>query len=296
MNAPIALFVYNRPWHTKKTVDALKENKLAQKSKLFIFSDAPKEKKQAAEVRKVREYIKSISGFKDVAIFEHKENLGLAENIIHGVSKLVNEYGRVIVLEDDLVTSPWFLNFMNDALNMYQDEERVASVHGYVYPIENLPESFFIRGADCWGWATWKRAWDKFEKNGKVLLDEIQNRNIQKEIDFNHSYNFTQMLKDQIKGKNDSWAVRWYISTFLDGMLTLYPGQTYVLNIGIDGSGQHSKQNDVYRSKLNKNKKLKKINIEENKFAREKFEVFFRKINRGYLEKLFIKIKSFLLA
>ena len=154
------------------------------------------------------EYIKNINGFKRVTIIEREKNWGLANSIIDGVTKIVNEYGKIIVLEDDLVTSPYFLKFMNEALEIYNDEPNVASIHGYIYPIVNLPETFFIKGADCWGWATWKEKWSIFEADGKKLLDELQNRKLQNEADFNGSYGFTQMLKDQIDGKNNSWAVR----------------------------------------------------------------------------------------
>lgn len=150
---PIILFVYNRLWHTKQTVEALQKNDLASESELFIFSDGPKPGAEE-KVKEVREYLKTITGFRKVTIIERDTNWGLANNIIDGVTKIVNEYGKVIVLEDDLVTSPGFLTYMNEGLKIYADEEQVASIHGYIYPLkhpERLPETFFIRGADCWG-------------------------------------------------------------------------------------------------------------------------------------------------
>ena len=155
MGAPIALFVYNRPGHTQQTVEALLKNELAMESDLFIFSDAAKSSEIEVKVNAVREFIKSISGFRSLTIIERESNLGLANSIIDGVTNLCNEYGQVIVLEDDLVTSPFFLKYMNDGLNYYRDEEQVISIHGYIYPFDaKLPETFFLRGADCWGWAT----------------------------------------------------------------------------------------------------------------------------------------------
>jgi GT2 family glycosyltransferase len=198
--ARVVLFTYNRLWHTQQTVEALRNNRLADKSELFIFSDGHK-KNEERKVEEVRHYIRRIKGFKNITIVERDKNWGLAENIIDGVTRLVNEYGKVIVLEDDMVTSPLFLKYMNDALNMYRDEEQVASIHGYIYPIQNLPENFFIRGADCWGWATWKRAWNIFEPDGKKLLDELKSRKLEYEADFNGTYPFTQMLEDQISVK-----------------------------------------------------------------------------------------------
>ncbi|MDD4082332.1 MAG: glycosyltransferase [Sphaerochaetaceae bacterium] len=155
--APIVLFVYSRLDHTKRTVEALKNNLLADESNLIIFSDAPKNEKSKKAVEEVRKYIHSIKGFKSVKIIERKNNVGLANSIIDGVTKVVNKYGKIIVLEDDLVTSKYFLNFMNDSLELYKNESKVISISGYTYPVGGLAETFFIKGTDCWGWATWKR-------------------------------------------------------------------------------------------------------------------------------------------
>ncbi len=150
--APITLFVYNRLSHTKQTINALKKNKLAEQSELIIFSDSFKNSDDKKKVNQVREYIRSIKGFKGVEIIERPDNFGLANSIIDGVTRVVNQYGKVIVLEDDLVTSSFFLEYMNNALLCYEDDPQVISIHGYNYPISDLPEIFFIKGADCWGW------------------------------------------------------------------------------------------------------------------------------------------------
>lgn len=274
---PIILFVYNRPTHTQKTIEALQKNTLASQSELFIFADGPKNENDK-NVIAVRKYLKTITGFKKITIFESKNNKGLANSIINGVTKIINRYGKVIVLEDDIVTSPYFLQFMNDALEMYQSDEQVACISGYAYPLKGkLPQSFFIRGADCWGWATWKRAWDIFEPNGQKLLDEIKDRKLEKDFNFNNSYPYTQMLRDQINGKNDSWAIRWLASAYLKNKLCLYLGQSIVQNIGFDGSGTHCEKDNNYKITINKNAiKLKKIFIEENKMMRRRFVFYFR--------------------
>lgn len=179
MLAPIVIFVYNRIWHIQQTIESLKENKFAEESEFFIFSDGPKNEKELESIQTVRRFIKKINGFKKTEIIEREKNYGLANNIIDGVTTIVNQYGKIIVLEDDMLTSPYFLKFMNESLDMYENEERVASIHGYIYPIkETLPSTYFIRGADCWGWATWKRAWDLFELDEKKLLDEIKKHNL----------------------------------------------------------------------------------------------------------------------
>jgi len=290
--SPIVLFVYNRQDHTRKTIEALKKNIYADTSDLIIFSDAPKNESVAEEVNEVRNYIKTITGFKSVKIIERKTNFGLANSIIEGVTKIVNKYGKVIVLEDDLVTSKYFLQFMNDALELYKNESKVACISGYVYPINGLPETFFIRGADCWGWATWKSAWNLFEKDGKKLLNELEKTNMVNEFDFFGAYKFSEMLKDQIKGKNNSWAVRWYASAFLKHKFTLYPGKSLVSNIGNDTIGTHSGKVNKYAVDLSDNRVLvNKIHLQESSFSKKKFSAFFSH-NSNYLSHLFYKAKD----
>ena len=247
MYAPITLFVYNRPAHTRQTVEALLKNELAGESDLIIFSDAPKKPEAAEAVREVREYIRTITEFRTVRIVERDRNWGLANSIIDGVTSVVNERGRIIVLEDDLVTSPYFLRFMNDALDLYERKESVISIHGYIYPVaEKLPETFFLRGADCWGWATWKRGWELFEPNGRKLLASLKSQRLEREFNFGGSYDYLEMLGSQVKGGNDSWAIRWYASAFLKTKLTLYPGRSLVLNIGNDNSGTHCGATEIF--------------------------------------------------
>ena len=294
--APIALFVYNRPWHTRQTIEALQQNERAKDSDLFIFADAPKKPEATAAVHEVREYVKTIGGFKSVSIVKRDINFGLANSIIDGVTRLSNEYGRVIVMEDDLVTSPYFLRYMNDALDLYEHEEKVISIHGYVYPVKNkLPVTFFLRGADCWGWATWKRGWALFNSDGQFLLNELNNRKLTRIFDFNGTYPFTKMLKNQIKGNNDSWAVRWYASAFVADKLTLYPGRSLVNNIGNDNSGTHcgvSRSLDVQLS--NTPIKLNFSRIEPSTEARQEFEFFFRQMKTGWLLRLVAKVSGLL--
>lgn len=284
--APICLFVYNRPWHTAQTIESLKNNILAGESDLYIFSDGSKMDNSANSVNEVRSYIATITGFKSVNIILRETNLGLAQNIITGVSEVINIHGGIIVLEDDIITHPKFLKFMNDALDLYKNDENIASIHGYVYPIEGLPETFFIKGADCWGWATWARAWSIFEPNGAKLLNEIKQKKAEKEINYINSMNYVRMLKNQINGNNDSWAVRWHISAYLKNMLTLYPGKSFVTNIGFDSSGQHCATSDVYDPIMCDNYyELKKIQLVENKNATKLFEDYFNKTNKSNLIK-----------
>ena len=236
--APIVLFTYNRPVHTRQTVEALLKNEYASESDLIIFSDAPKNDVAEEGVRQTRIYLKGITGFRSIKIIERAENMGLAANIIDGVSQVVNEYGRIIVLEDDLLTSPYFLKFMNEALTMYEHADEVISVHGYVYPVKKLlPENFFLIHTDSLGWGTWKDKWVYFNPNGEELLRQLTQKKLLRQFNFDGSYDFVKMLRRQIKGENNSWAIRWYASAFLNNKLSLYPGRSLIFHNGSDGSG-----------------------------------------------------------
>lgn len=294
MCAPIVLFVYARVWHTKVTVEFLANNKEAKDSILIIYSDAPKNEKAVAGVNEVREYIKTIAGFKDIVVIEREHNYGLAKSIIDGVGSVLNEYGKAIIIEDDLQTSPFFLEYMNWALDTYENDLNVASIHGYIYPVKakyKLRDTFFIKGADCWGWATWKRAWNIFEPDGKKLLELLIQKQMTKEFDFNGHYGYTKMLKGQIAGKNDSWAVRWYASAYLNDMLTLYPSKSLVKNIGQDSSGTHSGYSKFFDVTIVDKLDLKRIDVTESKEGRLAFENFFFRLKIALPIRVFNKAK-----
>lgn len=250
--APIALFVYNRPKHAERTLKFLKQNQLAADSRLFIFSDGPKTAADEDNVKEVRELLKTIDGFRSVEIIERKENMGLANSVISGVNRLIKDYHQVIVFEDDLITSPYTLNYFNDALNLYRNTPQVMHIGAYMYNLKenNLPESFFYRAASSWGWATWERAWEHFEPNIDTLMSQF---NAKKRADFSidHTMNFWKQMRHFKNGKNNSWAIRWYASIFLKGGLTLNPSHSLVNNIGHDGTGVHSGINDIYNVIIN---------------------------------------------
>jgi hypothetical protein len=269
--APIAIFAYDRPDHLRRCIESLQENDLAADSDLFIFSDAPKaEAARSPRVAQVRDYISTIGRFKTLTIINQSRNLGLAESVISGVTKLTREFGKVIVVEDDLVVSPFFLQFMNDGLDAYADDDRVAGIHGYMFPVSQaLPETFFLRDPGCWGWATWKRAWDLFEIDGERLRHEILARGQKHEFDYEGQYDYFGMLEDQIAGRNSSWAVRWHASVFLSDRLVLHPGVSLVRNIGQDGSGTHDKATSQFDVQLSPTPvSVGGISVEESAIAR----------------------------
>lgn len=293
MTAPIILFTYSRLGHTQRTVESLLENPLACSSDLIVYSDAASTPETRPSVEEVRSYLLTIRGFRSITIRHRPKNYGLAKSIIEGVTEVLQHSERVIVLEDDMVTSPHFLTYMNQALDRYADDNRVASIHGYVYPVDqSLPETFFMPGADCWGWATWRRAWKHFNPDGQYLLDELKRRQLLKAFDFNGAYPYTKMINDQIMGKNDSWAVRWYASAFLAGKLTLYPGRSLVHNIGNDDSGTHCGETTRFDTALSETPiVLSNIAVEPSREGLLAFENFFRR-EQSRLQRLFNKAIS----
>lgn len=275
---PIVLFVYARPSHARLTIAALLKNPGVELSDLIVFSDAARTPDKQTSVDEVRAYLKTITGFRSVTIHHRLHNFGLAKSIIEGVTEVLRDHQCVIVLEDDMETSPYFLTYMNEALERYTDDDRIASIHGYVYPVNQpLPEAFFLRGADCWGWATWQRAWVHFNPDGQHLLDELKRRQLIGVFDLNGAYPFSKMLEDQIKGNNDSWAVRWHASAFLADKLTLYPGRSLVHNTGNDSSGTHCSGSDTHDVMLSATPiDLSRVEVVPSIAGRQAFEDFFR--------------------
>ena len=220
--APIVLFTYNRLKKTRETVACLQSCREAAASDLIVFSDAPKDGRAVASVGEVRRFLHAIEGFRTVTVVERPENYGLFRNITEGVTQIVGKYGRVIVLEDDHSVSPFFLQYMNEGLDLLADREDIVSLHGYVYPHrEPLPEAFLIKGADCWGWATWKRGWDLFNPDAASLLSAIKGQGRQQEFDFGVTYAYLHMLEEQAAGRANSWAICWYASAFLQDKYTV---------------------------------------------------------------------------
>jgi len=293
--APIVLFCYNRLDHLKRTVTALSQNILAAESLLIIYSDGPKPGHELA-VQQVRDYLKHITGFASVKVIQREDNMGLSRSIIAGVGEVLSTFGTVIVLEDDLVTAPFFLQFMNEGIARFREDDRIVSIHGYTYPVKVAEPCYFLKNSDCWGWATWSSAWEIFEKDGKKLLDGITKKNGLHAFDFEGSYPYSRMLSDQITGKNNSWAVRWYASTFLQDKLTLFPSKSLVRHIGNDGTGTHFTikssflEVDLYESAIRIPENLP---LAENSQARQQIVQYFRR-GRSVLGKLGNALKYFL--
>lgn len=254
-HAPVALFTYNRAPHTEATIRALAQCEGAGETELFVFSDAPKRPEHAESVAAVREGLRSwvSHGFRRVEIIERDRNLGLSASILDGVSRLTEKHGRVIVLEDDITAAPGFLRFLNAGLERYASEPRVAHLSAYMFPVARageLPETFFYRNTTCWGWATWRRAWEDFRPDGKMLLNELRRRGLTRAFDIDGTAYFERMLEAQTEGRVDSWAVRWYAHNLLRGNLSLHPRDSLTANEGMDGTGVNCDVSDAYRVRL----------------------------------------------
>lgn len=286
--SPIVVFGFNRPVHLRQTLAALSENFGAEESDLFIFIDGPRDTNDAALIQAcVQVSNEFVDRFKSFKLFQGPSNQGLATSIISGISAVLENYSTVIVVEDDLVTSPFFLDFINRGLDRYANDQEVASIHGFVTPFRNpLNEPFFMRGADCWGWGTWRDRWELFNPNGQELLDQLESRELLNEFDLSGTYPFSGMLNDQISGKNNSWAIRWHASMFLQNKLTLYPARTYVVNIGFDGSGTHTGHTSIYESELSLVQQQLPDKIEGSQAGARELSRWYREVYFGKTRKI----------
>lgn len=296
--SPILIFTYNRFEHLDILISSLEKNNLYKKSKLLVFSDGPKNDSDEKKIKKIRLFLKKKLIPKNSEIIKRENNLGLSKNIISGISQAFKIYDRAIILEDDLEVSPFFLNYMNDALSLYANSFNVASISGYMYPIEPKKFSnnyFFLKLIESWGWGTWKRAWNIFENDSLQLKKKIDEKQLANEFNFESGISYYKMLTDNINGLNDSWAVRWYASTFLKNMNTLFPSKSFVKNIGVDDSGEHCSHTTVYDTLVNFDyKKLEKNHSLESLSDRLVVQSFFRKIKyKRYLDNVINKIKNF---
>ncbi len=237
--APIVLFVYNRPEHVCQTVESLKKNHCANESDLFIYSDGSKDDDlPEAKVAEVRSYVKTVTGFKKITIVESAKNKGLANSIIDGVTEVVNRYGKVIVLEDDLITSPYFLPYMNECLQRYNCTSNVYSISAHMFNVETeLRKIVLLPYIATWGWATWKNKWNTCDW-GEIKPNSISsNKYLKQRFNLAEYDYFSQLLIN----KRNAWGIRWYYNLFLRNGLSVYPTKTLVKNIGLDGSGTNCK-------------------------------------------------------
>ncbi len=245
--APIVIFAFNRERHLRELFDSLKRNEEFADSPLFVFLDGPRSMEESKIVDNVQKLIETELIDLNFKLIRATENQGLSNSILAGIDIVLAQYDRVIVLEDDLIVSPVFLKYCNENLDRFSSEKTIASIQGFSYPFApNSKGTYFLRGADCWGWATWSDRWASLERDSATLLMKMRRFNLTNIFDLNGAYPYTNLLSRQAQGKVDSWAIRWHASMFLQNRLSLYPYQSLVSNRGEDGSGTHAGNSDQH--------------------------------------------------
>jgi hypothetical protein len=296
-NAPILFLAFRRPDKTLQVLESLSANKESSSSELHCFIDGPRNKDDKIKISEVKAVIRSKRWAGKLYIHESDANRGCAQQLISSVTALVQEKGKVIIIEDDNLLSPYFLGYMNRGLDHYKDHPRVMEVTGYMFPIKknNLP-SGFLRGNCGWGWGTWDDSWKNFEPDGQKLISQFTEKKQKYEFNFHNSFNYFDMLKNQVEGKIGGWDIRWYASIFLNNGYTLYPGVALVKNIGFDGSGTNTGETKNFERELSSNPKIifpDKI-IESEELLEETIQFFkFLSGEKKYLKKIGSKILNY---
>ena len=294
--APVVIFSYDRPKHLQQTLDALAKNECADQSDLFIFCDGAKDNapvEQLARIKENRKVAHATNGFKSVTIVERSKNIGLKANIVGAVTEIVNKYGRIITLEDDIVTSRGFLRFMNEALEMYKDDEKVMHISGYMWPHRlPLPETFFYQVPyPGGGLATWKRAWQYYDDDAAKLYHKWENR-WDEFNKFGADY-LSKQLVANYEGRMNTWFIKWHAALLERGGFTLYPGKSLTNNIGFDETATNSGTTNAFDiAKPAEQIRVKRKAIYESRLAAHEIYAFYqgRWYNKRRREALLKKI------
>jgi len=284
LNSPIALFVFKRATHTRRTLESLASNTEFLQSPLYIFCDGARLDNEAAEVEVVRQVVNDFPHPNKV-IVNAESNQGLAKSIIAGVTRLCDEFGRVIVVEDDLIVSPYFLNYMNTALARYENTPQVMQISGHMFPV-NLAvdtDAVFLPFTTSWGWATWQRAWQHMKVEPIAAVKNLKSRAWRHQFDIGGSYPYSRMLAERLAGKNNSWAIWWYFQVFAHAGLTLFPRVSLVNNAGFDGTGTHCDAQAIEMVQFSASAPARYPEVVENASALKILRQFLRK-NRGFVK------------
>ena len=305
--APIIVFCYNRPWHVEQTLEALSRNELADQSILYIYCDGPKidaSVEQCQNIAEVRQVVRKRQWCRGVHIVERENNIGLMNNIVSAVTEILNQYGRVIVFEDDMITSPGTLQYFNDALEVYKEEEKVMHIVSYMFPHRwPLPNTFlYTVPYPGGGWATWSRSWKYYPNDIEPLYNYWKDKLAYFNYWNHDERDLAKQLEDNYNGTLRTWFIRWYAVMLRMGGLTLYPGKSLVTNIGFDGTGDNCvklARNPYWIDNLEPSINVKKIKrIKEHKIGAREIYAFHagRWYNRRRRTRMINKILSFLCA
>lgn len=290
---PIVIFCYNRLKHLQQTFYFLKKNENSKKHKVIIFSDGPKNKNDEKKVFLIREYLKTINHFKEIIVIERRKNLGLHDNIVSGVSETLKNYEAAIFLEDDLQTNKKFLVNMNYLISKFKNQKKIGCISGYSYPFKikkKYPNIYFLKGAECWGWATWSDRWKYFIKDGYKIYNYLKKNNQLNEFDF--SKGNLKNLKKTLKNSKFSWAIKWHGSLFINKKLTIFSKYPSVNNFGFDASGENCNygHNIYFNKNIKKNSiiqlKNKKIDLSEDMEIKKDLLKFFNKNKTSNYKKI----------
>lgn len=275
MLSPIIIFVYNRADHFQQTFEALSRCQEAKDSDLFIFSDGAKNERAVPQVHEVRKAVHAIENtplFKSVTIYEAPENRGLASSIIAGVTEVISRYGRVVVVEDDCLASPYFLSFMNRALDAFEKNSQLGSISGYApqidFPDNYISDTFLAWRSCSMSWATWADRWQDIDWNLKNISDFYRNPELLKRLNANGNDRFIRLYR-QTKGNGSSWSVRFGAHLVKNGYYTLYPRYSYIQNIGCDATGVHSRVEDEVAVHVDISKAISMPSLELPEFSQE---------------------------
>jgi len=294
-HAPIAIFAFNRPNHLANCLQSLEKCVGLENSGGTIFIDGARSDQETNVVSATVEVALKFASKYNFRVEARRENFGLAKSITSGIDEMFSHSSKLIVIEDDLIVAKGFLEFMNKGLSRYEKSNRVASISGYQYPIEKeLHTSVFLKGADCWGWATWKDRWEQTSFSGKELLDQIGSNELANEFNLEGSNNYVDLLEKQILGEINSWAILWHASMFLQNRLSLYPPNSLVSNEGGDGLGTHFGNNHLYAQKISHEMNfLFPSTIEQSEEYRDALIEFYQKnIEKfTFLQRIFGKLK-----
>lgn len=240
---PVALFTYNRPKHTSRVIETLSRCARFDECRLHIYCDGPNSLDQTAAVEASRRVVRDRAGRLDAKVIERETNVGLARSIVDGVTELCEEYGRVIVVEDDLVVSPDFLDYMLQGLDRYEEEANVYQISGHMFQVTHRAgtDAIFVPFPVTWGWATWKRAWRVFDWEAQGALDTLADPLTRRRFDLDDAYPYSSMLEQRLAGLNQSWGILWVWSVFKVDGLVLHPRRSlvWVGGSGADGPGTH---------------------------------------------------------
>lgn len=252
--APVILFIYNRPEHTLRTLEALTQNIFAESTVLYVFADGPKENATAADldlINQAREVVRKKQWCKEVHLVARAKNMNLEENVIDGITTVINRHGKAIILEDDLVTSPYFLQYCNEGLALYENTKQIFSINACTFPVdfETAPETFLCPIAThSSGWATWADRWNLLESKPTYIND------IDTDPFLTNRFNVGAQDKMMLLKHMNTWDIRWYYTAFIRNGLGVFPTKSLILNIGFDGSGTHTGGeeliNDLYNEPI----------------------------------------------